>query len=164
MLPVEVIGVHEDHLNESGLTEGETKAVGDTGEGREGVFEVDEVAFFGTEVAFVVLVFVPVDDPAEVDSGQEVLVGLRHLVEHGVRFHVLDVRLDQGSTIPDYLDDVLLTEDCPVDQGILGGGWLKAGSVVVGRLLLSEEGDTLRGHGRKRCCEEKHQRCTGDGS
>ena len=86
MLAVEVIGVHEEHLDEARLMEGETKAVGDTGEGGNGVFEVDEVAFFGAEVAFVVLVFVIVDDPAEVDSGQEVLVGLGHLVEDGSGF------------------------------------------------------------------------------
>src|SRR5208283_4056042 len=71
VLAVEVVGVHEHHLGEAGLVEGETKTAGEAGDGVEGVFEGSEAAFFGLEVSLVVLVLVVVDDLAEVDAGEE---------------------------------------------------------------------------------------------
>ena len=165
MLAVEVVGVHEEHRDETGLIEVEMKSVGEAGERGEGVLEGFVAALPGLEVTLVVLVLVVVDDLAEVDAGEEVLVGLRHLGEDGVGLHVLDVSLDQGGALLDGLDDLFLAQDCLVDEGILGCVGLASGQVVLGGLLLSEEGrQSHSGHGRQRGREEKRQKRTGDGS
>ena len=164
VLAVEAVRVHQDHLHEAGLTEGEAQAAGDAVEGAEGVLEEAQFALLGGEVAFVILVGVVVDDLAEVDARQEVLIGLGDLEQDRIGLHVLDVGLHQRRALLDHLDDFLLAQDRLVDQGILRGGELAPRHGVLGRgLLLAEDdgpGRGRRGRGEKEC----QQGCTGGGS
>ena len=155
VLPIEAVRVHQDHLDEAGLMEGETEARGDAAEGREGVLEEGQFALLRLEVALVILVGVIVDDLAEVDAGQVVLVRLRHLQQQRIGLHVLDVGLDQGSAFLDNLDHFLLAGDCLVNQRILSRGQLAARHGVLFDLLLAEDRRSRqRGRG---CREEKCQ-------
>ena len=115
----------------------------------------DKLALLRLEVALVLVVLVVVDDLAEVDAREEVLVGLGHLEEHRIGLHVLDVGLDERSALLDDLDHFLLADDRLVDQGILGRRQLAPGHCVLVGLLLAE--DRRSGQGRKRCGEEKRQ-------
>src|SRR5258708_2678376 len=61
------------------------------------------------------------------------------LGEGGGGLHVLDVCLDEGSTLLDGLDDLLFASDCLVDESILARGELACGQNVFWLLLLAKE-------------------------
>src|ERR1700723_3450308 len=122
VLPVEVVGVHQQHLNEAGLVEGEVQAATKTSDiGGRVLEEAKLAASCARRRILVDRVGVVVDDAFEVDAAKEVLVGLGNLAQEWIGFHVLDIGLDERSPLFDRLDDDLLAHDGLVDQRILCG-------------------------------------------
>src|SRR5580692_8018703 len=112
VLPVEVVGVHQQHLNEAGLVEGEVQAATKTSDIGGRVLEEAELAASCARRRILVdRVGVVVDDAFEVDAAKEVLVGLGNLAQEWIGFHVLDIGLDERSPLFDRLDDDLLAHD-----------------------------------------------------
>jgi len=117
VLPVKVVGVHEDHLDKAGLMEVELQAAAEACEERRRLLEEAQLAAVG--VALVDLIGAVANDLAELHAAQEVLIGVRDLTDNGVRLHVLDVGFDERRPLLDNLDDLFFATDCLIDQGIL---------------------------------------------
>src|SRR5882757_9010351 len=161
VLPVEVVGVHQQHLDKAGFVEGEVQASAEAADSGQGMLEeshlVAAAALRGLLVDRVGLV---IDDALEIDAAEEVLVGLGHLTKERVGLHVLDVSLNQGRPFLDGLDDHLLANDRLVDERVLRRRRFTRSREIIGLLLLSMQQGCMGGES---CCDEECQGETGGG-
>src|ERR1700682_268906 len=159
VLAIEVIGVHEQHLDEALLMEGQLQTAAEAGEEGGGVLDKAELAIVPGALGggVVDLISVIIDDLAELHATQEVLVRVRNLSQDSVGAHVLDVSLHQRRAVLDGLHDFLLASDGLVDQSVLAGGQLARGQNVLLGLLLADERDRCQGRecGGDDGCQQK---------
>ncbi len=141
VLLVEVVGVHEDHLDEAGFVEVEMEAAAKAGDVGHRVLEEAELAVVAGALrgGLVDLVGLVADDLVELDACEVVLVGLRDLAEDRIGLHVLNVGFDEGSPLLDGLDDLLFAHDGLVNKGALRGGELACRQDILWLLLLADE-------------------------
>ena len=149
VLLIEVVGVHEDHLDEAGFVEVEVESTTESSDVGQRILKESQLTVVASALRgrLIYLVGLVADDLVELDACEMMLVGLGNLAENRIWLHVLDVGFNERGPLFDSLDDHLFARDGFIDERALRRGELARRQDILWLLLLTDEREAEGGLG-----------------